>query len=627
MTNQWVPGPAPAPPAWVPPLPPANEWSPAEGCGSGGPAIASGIVLTARPATITAMPWVVTVNDGGSPANFSVDHYDSSGNLIDSPIVISGVDGSVLLAQDPTQPMGAATKEYVDSHAGGGDVEEAPMDNYPYARYMATWERLPLTYIPEAPGGQVFGRFNGTWLPVPIQADAPSDGGTYGRSNGAWNPALALTGGTITGSLTVNQVLTVQGPNSLVLNAPINNQRSIMSMTSNLARWVLTLGDMTTEDASNHGANFSLSAYGVTGAFLGNWLTMARSDGSAAFAGPLNANGGLAVNGVLALQGPGSFYLPGGAPGDFLQTNGAGALAWAPTAGGGGGIPDAPSDSRNYARFNNTWAAIVSFPEAPADGAAYARKSLAWAHLTSADITDWAVALAGYATTAQLANYVPLAGGAMTGTLYLPYDPIVPLGAATKQYVDNKASTTLPVADGTAAIGTAATYARADHVHPASASGAGKWQQIASQTVTGTPTTVNFTGLPQTYGDLLIVANGLGITSAAQPQIMMDVSTDNGATYSPISGVNLAQLVPNTGLTSFIAVYHGYSNGFGMVTSVQSNNALPASPSAAQPNPPGGAIALTYGGLTVHTGGCNALRIRVNVGTFVAAGTVTIFAR
>jgi hypothetical protein len=630
VTDAWVPSPPPVPPVWVPPLPPANGWNEAQGCSPGPnqPAIADSIILTGNPATITSMPWVVSVNDGASPSNFSVDHYDSSGNFIDSPLLISGVDGSVLLAQDPTQPLGAATKEYVDSHAGGGDVEEAPEDNYPYARYMGGWTRLPQSYIPEAPGGQLFARFNGTWSPVPIQADAPSDGGTYGRQNGAWNPALATAGGTVTGSLTVNQVLTVQGSNSLVLNAPLGGLRGILGMAANVARWSLALGDSTTEGLNNVGANFTLSAYSTTGAFLGNWLTIARANGAAVFGGPVTMNAGLGVNGSLALSGPGNLILLGGNPGDFLQTNGLGVLAWAPAAGGGGGIPDAPADSRNYARYNNTWAPIVGFPEAPADGTAYARKSLAWAHLTHTDITDWTTALASYATTAQLANYVPLAGGNMTGTLFLPYDPVVPLAAATKQYVDNKASTTLPLADGTAAIGAAATFALADHVHPASASGAGKWQQIASQTVTGAPTTINFTGLPQTYGDLLIVANGIGVTSAGGPQIFLDVSTDNGTTYSPPPGVSLAQQVPNTGLTSFVAIWNGYTNQFGIVTTVQVGGALPASPGASIPNPPGGANALTYGGLTVHTGGSNALRIRIQTGgTFVAAGTITIFAR
>ena len=65
--------------------------------------------------------------------------------------------------------------------------------------------------------------------------------------------------------------------------------------------------------------------------------------------------------------------------GQFLQTNGAGVLSWAtPAGGGGGGVPEAPTDSRNYARYNATWNPIVSFPEAPGDGQYYARRQLSW---------------------------------------------------------------------------------------------------------------------------------------------------------------------------------------------------------------------------------------------------------
>ena len=36
--------------------------------------------------------------------------------------------------------------------------------------------------------GQVYGRRNGVWVPLPITTDAPSDGGMYGRQNGMWIP-------------------------------------------------------------------------------------------------------------------------------------------------------------------------------------------------------------------------------------------------------------------------------------------------------------------------------------------------------------------------------------------------------------------------------------------------------
>jgi len=474
MNDQWVPGPAPAPPQWTNPLPPSNDWNDVAGCcPPGGPSIVDGVTITGVPATIVApYGWGITLNDGAAPPNFTIDHYDGTNTLIDSPLEFSGVDGSatfkhpVYLSENPVQPMEAATKAYVDALPPSG-VPEAPMDNYPYARYMATWERLPQAYIPEAPSGQIFARFNSTWTPVPIQADAPNDGGTYGRQNNAWNPALAISGGTITGSLTVNQVLTVQGSNSLVLNAPVTggNQRAILSMAANVARWQLALGDGTAEGAGNAGANFTLAAYGVTGAFLGNWLTIARADGSTVFNGSgLTLAGGLAVNGTLVLADLSHLAIYGGSPGQFLGTNGSGILSWATPAGGGGGIADAP-----------------------ADGTSYARNNAAWAHLTHTDITDWTATLAPYALTTSVpvaSNNAPLMNGtAAAGLLntfsradhvhptdtsrYAASNPSGYQTAAQVTAALPPAATTTPLADGIAAIGTSGAFARADHVHPA----------------------------------------------------------------------------------------------------------------------------------------------------------------
>jgi microcystin-dependent protein len=47
------------------------------------------------------------------------------------------------------------------------------------------------------------------------------------------------------------------------------------------------------------------------------------------------------------------------------------------------------------------------------------------------------------------ANFLKLAGGTLTGPLLLAADPVVPLGAATKQYVDNSSTSGLPLTGGT----------------------------------------------------------------------------------------------------------------------------------------------------------------------------------
>jgi hypothetical protein len=329
---------------------------------------------------------------------------------------LDGIDAQLRTVEDgvigPQGPQGPIGPPGATGSPGPTGPQGLPGQTGPAGPQGPQGPQGPGAAFPDAPNtSQRYGRFNSIWQLDAIQTDAVADGNAYGRVNNAWATVLATTGGTITGSLTVNQVLTVQGSNSFVLNAPVTggSQRTILGMAANIARWGLALGDGTAEGANNAGANFSLAGYSVTGAFLGNWLTIARADGSAAFAGPVNMNNGASVNGLFTLNSIGNFYLPGGTAGQFLSTNGSGILSWATPAGGGGGIAEAPND-----------------------GTAYARKSLAWAHLTHTDITDWTATLAPYALTTALPP----------------------------------ASTTTPLADGIAAIGTSVAFARADHVHP-----------------------------------------------------------------------------------------------------------------------------------------------------------------
>jgi hypothetical protein len=1018
VTDQWVP-PAPTtpPPTTPSPLPPANSWNDIAACsvGPNQPSIIDGIVITGVPATISSLYWQVSLNDGSG--NFQINQLDGRGNFVGTSMQGSGVDGSMTVAQDPTQPLGVVTKEYADALPPG----EAPLDGQSYVRTSAAWTVQP-QIIPEAPGtSQIFGRMNSVWAVVPIQVDAPSDGNTYGRFNGAWNQALAISGGTITGNLTVNQVLTVQGSNSLVLNAPIGNLRSILGMTSNIARWALTIADSTTEGLNNAGSNFSLSAYSTTGAFLGYWLTIARADGSTTFNGSgVTINGGLAVNGLLALASPNNLAIYGGSAGQFLSTNGAGILSWQTPPGAGGGIGEAPTDGGIYGRQDATWVLVpteTGIGDAPSDGNAYMRVDGAWASsgtlvgnfavlggsitiespthailslnkaasgdvsriyamtagvlrwymdlgdatpesgsnagsnftLTSCDdsgaglvnalqierssgkvtlsealsiippsaglnlyldsgtsagyqanailggisgspiweidlgdggaqqnfgiwpyddsgaiqpvafsiaratgnatfggsvtvaqgggsstftveasagsaqivlnaagapqqnqiwgqmngVSRWLIQMgngaaesapatgsdfallrcdntgavidgpirvaradgsvtmgsnltvngqfttnsrfnaggsnptiswtadgaggnpvnqnnwdifednsgnlywrslndaytdSGYvlemvrgtgylspslnvmapggtsfavginfgatfaSSTTDCSHHIALFGGGSSawggfnvtsgqlniiastavamsfGTnvaimgpgvaLQLAQDPTVPLGAATKQYVDARAppaaSTSTPLPDsGSGAVGTSAAYARADHVHPAAAAGL-TWTQISQQTVVS-GSTVTFSSLPQTYGDLMIVVSSI---NAPVSNVQLQVSANNGTSWSPASFL-LATLATAAPLSA-ILMFHGYSSNFGQLTGstmwgTAGAGALPASPAAVAAS--GTATPNFVSGFTVHTGGCNALRLSTSSGTFSAGGTVTIYAR
>jgi hypothetical protein len=94
------------------------------------------------------------------------------------------VQGAVILARDPVQPLEAATKRYIDA-ADALRITDAPADSAYYARRNNVWA--------VAPGGMT---------------DAPSDGSAYGRLNAAWAKVLPLAGGTVTGNVAVNGTLT-----------------------------------------------------------------------------------------------------------------------------------------------------------------------------------------------------------------------------------------------------------------------------------------------------------------------------------------------------------------------------------------------------------------------------------
>jgi hypothetical protein len=488
MNDQWVPSPPSPPPTWTPnPLPPSNVWNDTEACSApSGPSIVDGIVITGVPATVSSLYWQVNLNDGSSPPNFQINHLDGKGAVLDAALQISGVDlsatfaGPVYLARDPVEPMEAVTLEYLEAHGAG--VPEVP-DNQTYGRTEGAWNLV----VPAA-GGTFTGPTNlsaggavtsGALLfagnavcSVPTVAQLQIGDGSAGQvptadgnGNLTWTtpttggPYLPLSGGTVTGSLTVNQVLTVQGSNSLVLNAPNGQQRAILGQTSTLTRWQLMLGDGTSEGLNNTGSNFSLTAYATAGGFLGNWLTIARADGSTTFNGSgVTIAGGLAVNGLLAVNSVGNLYVPGGSPGQVLSTNGSGILSWANQSGG---IPDAPSNGTQYGRQSGAWT-----PISVSGGPPVTISDTAPSGVVSGDL--WWDSVGGqlyvYFTDANSSQWVAavnFSGGASAAP-----------------------SNTAPLINGTAAAGTSVAWSRGDHVHPTDTSRA----PLASPALTGVPT-------------------------------------------------------------------------------------------------------------------------------------------
>jgi hypothetical protein len=128
----------------------------------------------------------------------------------------------------------------------------------------------------------------------------------------------------------------------------------------------------------------------------------------------------------------------------------------------------------------------------------------------------------------QLNDKAPLASPALTG------EPTAPTAnadqtdtaIATTAFVIGQASSSTPVADGTAAAGTSKKYARADHVHPTDTTLAPK----ADPTFTGT-VTVGASGIAFTDGSQ--TKQGVPSLTEIKPNITANVTTSTLS--SPLS--------------------------------------------------------------------------------------------
>ena len=233
MTDQWTP---------IGALTPPDEWGETCGCApTTGPSSADSVIITGSPGSITSVVnglalWSLVLNDGTPAGDFRIDRFDNFGNPVDSPMTILRATGvvsfndTVMLPHNPTQPLEAATKQYVDSSPGepgpigpagpqgiqgppgtpgtpgaaGGTGPTGPQG--PQGNTGATGATGPQgpqgnpgptgSTGPQGPAGATGPQ--GPAGPVP---EAPTDGQAYGRKSAAWTPVLPLSGGTLTGAL------------------------------------------------------------------------------------------------------------------------------------------------------------------------------------------------------------------------------------------------------------------------------------------------------------------------------------------------------------------------------------------------------------------------------------------
>jgi hypothetical protein len=220
-------------------------------------------------------------------------------------------------------------------------------------------------------------------------------------------PWLPLSGGTLTGNLTIGVYAVIKGtgaqPAQLFLDTDAGGQRLIAGRSAGSARWGIFLGDQTAESGSNAGANFILSRYSDAGGYLGNPLVINRATGAIDFAiAPTIAGSPLSF---LPLAG-------GSLTGDLILA----------------GDPTQPLQ-----------AATRQFVEAHIATAGGAYLPLAGGTLAGDLILNRPpIAPLQAATKAYADRMLPLAGGTLTGDLFLNGDPVAPTQAATMGYVNSR---------------------------------------------------------------------------------------------------------------------------------------------------------------------------------------------
>jgi hypothetical protein len=315
----------------------------------------------------------------------------------------STMTGALILSADPTSPMQAADKQYVDntvatataggpflSILGGTITGNLTVDGVTTlgADPVNPFEAATKHYVDINSTGGI--------------GDAPLNANVYGRSNGAWVQALAITGGVLTGPLTL------QSDPTAAPQAATKNYVDTSISTAVAAAPYLRLSGGTLTGA------LILNAVPTTN--LGA-ATKSYVDTKAGTALPLmNGNAAIGTSSLFSLQ-------------DHVH----------------------PSDTSRYAASNPS--GYQTAAQVTASLAAYLPLlggTLVGALTLSADPTNNLGAAtkqyvdAGVASAEGVANtMVPLAGGTMTGLLILSAPPTANLGAATKGYVDTLTNSTI----------------------------------------------------------------------------------------------------------------------------------------------------------------------------------------
>jgi len=147
--------------------------------------------------------------------------------------------------------------------------------------------------------------------------EAPINGTTFGRKDGGWNAVLPLTGGTLSGALTIASVAApTLNINATALGAgpliALNNVQSpnlpgglVRASRNNSPRWDAQFGSPDSESTGNAGSYFQLIPYSDAGVSLGVMFRLTRL-GSGFFDGSSFAFGQAPRNSLFIAPGAGA---------------------------------------------------------------------------------------------------------------------------------------------------------------------------------------------------------------------------------------------------------------------------------------------------------------------------------
>ncbi len=321
-----------------------------------------------------------------------------------------------------TELVAVKVNELVTEGTGGtGGIPEAPVDGKQYGRQSAAWTVVP----PPVPG------------PAGPQGPAGPPGTSLNMLDYVFSTAVTplIVNGRVQLNATNQTAATLLWADHIT-NA--NNDATI-ALNSIASGEIVYIQDKTDSTVYQ---KYIATANAVDRGYYTEIAVAWQSGGT-----PLSNNESVFF-GIVAQGQPG----PAGPAGPGVPT---------------GGSTGQVLEKNSATNFDTSWQTLPAVP-GPAttlplmDGAAAIGTSLLYTRTDHVHPSD----------TSRLA----LAGGTMTGTLTLAADPAANLQPVTLQYYNAHLpavpapSATLPVMDGTAAVGVVTTYARGDHVHPSDTS-------------------------------------------------------------------------------------------------------------------------------------------------------------